>query len=82
MTYMLTAAETGVVVFDILRNDFHRPLVYGKCNRVNIEEQIVNGILAKQLPPMTVTDVDYVCDMIDDLIAEYGNDGNQMAAGA
>jgi hypothetical protein len=82
MTYMLTAAETGVVVFDVLRNDFHRPLVDGKCNRVNIEEQIVNGILAKQLPPMTVTDVDYVCDMIDDLIAEYGNDGNQMAAGA
>lgn len=79
MTCMLTAAETGVVVFDVLRNDFHRPLVNGKCNRENIEDRITIGILSGQLSPMTQTDVDYVCDMIDDLIAEYGNDGNQVA---
>lgn len=78
MTCMLTPTETGVVVFDVLRNDFHRPLVNGKCNRENIEEQITVGILSGQLSPMTQTDVDYVCDMIDDLIKEYGNGGNQV----
>ena len=78
MTYMLTAAETGVVVFDVLRNDFHRPLVDGKCNRENIEEQITVGILSGHLSPMTQIDVDYVCDMIDDLIKEYGNGGHQV----
>lgn len=82
MTCMLTASETGVIVFDVLRNDFHRPLVNGKCNRENIEEHIINGILSTQLPPMTVSDVDYVCDMIDDLLVEYGNDGNSLATGA
>jgi hypothetical protein len=53
MTTYLTPAETGVVVFDILRNDFHRPFVEGKCNREKIEEQITIGILSGQLSPMT-----------------------------
>ena len=72
MTTYLTPAETGVVVFDILRNDFHRPFVEGKCNREKIEEQITIGILSGQLSPMTQGDVDFVCDMVDDLIENYG----------
>jgi hypothetical protein len=82
MTCYLTPAESGVVVFDILRNDFHRPFVNGKCNRENIEEQITLGILSGYLSPMTQTDVDFVCDLVDDLIMEYGNGGNSVAKGA
>lgn len=81
MTYMLSGTETGTIVFDILRNDFHRPIVDGKCDRKNIEEHIVNGILSKQLPPMSVSDVDCVCDLIDDLIKEHGDGRDQMAKG-
>lgn len=72
MTTYLTPAESGVVVFDILRNDFHRPFVDGKCNREKIEEQITIGILSGQLSPMTQADVDFVCDLVDDLIENYG----------
>lgn len=82
MTCYLTPAETGVVVFDVLRNNFHQPIVDGKCNRENIEEQITLGIMSGQLSPMTQGDVYFVCDLIDDLIMEYGNDGNSMAKGA
>lgn len=72
MTCYLTPAETGVVVFDVLRNEFHFPLVDGKCNREKIEDQITIGILSGQLSPMTQDDVNFVCDMIDDLIQNYG----------
>lgn len=74
MTTYLTPAESGVVVFDVLRNDFHQPIVNGKCNRENIEEQITVGILSGQLSPMTQEDVNFVCDLVDDLIAQYGKD--------
>jgi hypothetical protein len=82
MNTYLTPAESGVVVFDILRNNFHQPIVNGKCNRENIEEQITMGIMSGALSPMTQTDVDFVCDLVDDLIMEYGNGGNSVAKGA
>jgi hypothetical protein len=72
MTTYLTPAESGIVVFDILRNDFHRPFIDGRCNREKIEEQITIGILSEQLSPMTQVDVDFVCNLVDDLIASHG----------
>jgi len=63
----------GGVAFDVLRNDYHRPIQNGKCNRVRIEDSIVDGIYTKQLPAMNKADVNFVCDIVDDLIAEYGS---------
>lgn len=68
----LTAEQNGMIAFDVLRNDFHRPLVDGKCNREKIADQITMGILSGFLAPMTEEDVDFVCDTIDDLIEMYG----------
>lgn len=72
----LTAEENGIVVFDVLRNDFHRPLINGKCNRENIAEQITMGILSGFLDPMTQEDVDFVCDTIDDLLLSHRKQTN------
>ena len=69
---MMNNAELGVMAFDVLKNDFHRPLVNGKCNRDNIEEEITKGIYSKQLGPMTQKDVNFICDLIDDMIVMYG----------
>lgn len=71
MIGLQTATDLGVVVFDVIRNDFHRPFVDGKCNRENIEDQITLGILSGQLGPMNESDVNFVCDLVDDLIEQY-----------
>ena len=71
MDGMLTTQELGILTFDVLRNDFHRPFVNGKCNRENIDEQIMIGILSGQLSSMNEADVKFVCDIIDDLIIAH-----------
>jgi hypothetical protein len=71
MDGMLTTQELGTVVFDVLRNDFHRPFINGKCNRANIEDEITAGILSGQLGPMNETDVKFICDLVDDLIIAH-----------
>jgi len=72
MNITLEPADLGSIAFDCLRNDFHRPIVDGKCNRELIEDKIVDGIYTGQLGPMTASDVKFVCDIIDDLIKRYG----------
>ena len=72
MIGMQTAQVLGIVAFDVLRNDFHRPFVEGKCNRHKIEDEITVGILSGKLGPMNQKDVDFVCDLVDDLIGGYG----------
>jgi hypothetical protein len=66
-----TASQLGIVAFDVLRNDFHRPIVDGKCNRENIEDAIIDGIYKGELDPMNKTDVEFVCNLIDDMIEMY-----------
>lgn len=63
--------KLGGIAFDVLRNDYHRPIVDGKCNRMQIEDSIVDGIYTKQLPAMNKADVDFICDLVDEMIAEY-----------
>ena len=63
--------DLGSMVLDILQNDFHRPIVNGKCNREQIEDKIIVGILSKKLPPLTQKDVDIVCEMVDYLIEDF-----------
>jgi len=60
------------VALDILEFDYHRPFINGKCNRENIENKIVEGILKKELEPMNDKDVNIICDLIDILIFELG----------
>ena len=71
--------ELGTVAFDVLRNNFHRPIVDGKCNRENIEDNILEGIYCEELPAMNKADVEFICDMIDTLIeSERGVYGNRL----
>lgn len=69
---MQTAEYIGQVVFDVLRNDFHRPFIDGKANRDKIEDNITIGILAGELQPMDQEDVNMICDLVDGLIEEHG----------
>lgn len=66
-----TATDLGIVAFDVLRNDFHRPIVNGKINVDNIQEQIFEGIYNGNLEPMTQADVDFVCNIVQDLVDQY-----------
>jgi len=58
----------GILALDILKNDFHRPVVNKKCNRDNIEEAITVGILAHDLGPIQWEEVNLAMDLIDDLL--------------
>ena len=71
MTLSAHDKELGMMVLEILENDYHRPLVKGKCNRDSIEDRITVGILSKKLPPLTQKDVDIVCEMVDYLIEDF-----------
>jgi hypothetical protein len=62
----------GQITFDVLRNDFHRPVVDGKCNREKIADAIFDGIYKSELEAMNEKDVAFVCDLIDDMIGVYG----------
>jgi len=64
----------GQVAFDVLRHDYHRPYINGKCNRESIEDNILDGVYKGELPAMNKQDVDFVCDLVDDLIEMYAKD--------
>lgn len=63
----------GRITLDVINCDFHRPLVSGKCNREKVGDFIMAGIYLKKLPPMNEADVEFVCDLVDDLIEHYGD---------
>lgn len=70
---MLLNAEThGAIVFHILQQGYHQPFIEGLSNREKIEDEIVKGIYSKELPPMSQQDVDWICDLVDTMIKEYG----------
>ena len=71
-TPMLTAEQHGQMTLHILSNNYHRPFIEGKCNRFKIEDEIVKALYAKAIPPISQKDVDIVCELIDDLIKNYG----------
>lgn len=60
------------MAMDILFHKWHLPLKNGKANRENIEEQIVIGIYNKDLEPILQEEVDLVIDLVDELVADYG----------
>lgn len=68
---MTNPKKLGSIAFDVLMNDLHRPFVDGKCNRERISDSIFDGIYEGKLPPMTDADIAFVCDVVDDMIAEY-----------
>ena len=70
---LLTAEQQGQMVFHILAEDYHRPFVDGTCNRDNIEENITIGLYKGEIPPCNQEDVDWICDLVDTLIVEYGD---------
>lgn len=67
-----SSTKLGQIAFDVIMNNFHRPLVDGKCDRQNIEDKILDGVYLGLLPAMNKADVDFVCDLVDDLISTYG----------
>lgn len=64
-----TAAQrAGRLAFDILRNEFHLPMVNGKLNLENIEEQITIGIYTGELVGIDQDIVDLAVSTIEDII--------------
>lgn len=66
----MNGTDIGSIAFDCIRNSFHLPLVDGKANRDNIEENITIGILSGALGVMHQADVDMVVEVIDEMIEE------------
>ena len=70
---MLTSdVNHGLLALDVLENDLHTPIVGGKCNRDRIHDAIAMAIYTKELGPMVQEDVDLICDLLDDLIYDFG----------
>lgn len=69
---LLSAEVQGQMVFHILEQGYHQPFVEGKANRDNIEEQITIGIYKGEIPACTQEDVDWICDLVDNMIQEFG----------
>ena len=68
---MKASTRAGQLAFDILRNEFHLPIVDGKANRENIEDQITIGVYAGELDGITQEVVDLAIETIEDLIKVY-----------
>jgi len=69
---MLSAELQGQMVFHILEQGYHQPFVDGKANREKIEDEIVIGMYKGEIPACTQEDVDWICDLGDTMISEYG----------
>ena len=68
---MKASTRAGQLAFDILRNEFHLPIVDGKSNRENIEDQITIGIYAGEINGITQEIVDLAIETVEDLIKIY-----------
>lgn len=67
------AKTAGILAIDIMRQDFHRPFIDGKCNRQNIEDAIIEGIASGKLEYYVSKEIaELAMDLIDDLIVTYG----------
>lgn len=67
-----TASQrAGELAFDILRNEFHLPIVDGKINIENIEDKITLGIYTGDLVGITQEIVDLAVSTIEDLVKVY-----------
>ena len=70
---LLTTEQQGQMVFHILEQGYHQPFVEGKANREKIEDEITIGLYKGEIPPCNQDDVDWICNMVDCLIVEYGD---------
>jgi hypothetical protein len=81
MTQDNVSKTAGILAVDIMRNDFHRPFVDGKCNRDNIEENVTIGILSGALEYYVDQEIlDLAMSVIDDLIEQYGGTSDDNVA--
>lgn len=68
----LNSEQHGQMVFYILEQGYHQPYIDGKANRDQIEEEITIGLYKGEVPPCNQEDVDWICDLVDCMIIEYG----------
>ena len=59
------------LAFDILKNDFHKPLIDGKANIDAIEDAITVAIYAGDLGPISQGEVLMAIDLVNDMIKLY-----------
>ena len=60
------------MVFDVLENDQHKPLVNGKANREKIHDYLVKLIYNRAISPLRQYEADIICQLVDNLIEEFG----------
>tara|TARA_Y100001937_G_C7078894_1_gene311937 strand:- start:928 stop:1146 length:219 start_codon:yes stop_codon:yes gene_type:complete len=59
------------MIIHILQEGHHLPLKKGKANRENIEDAITVGMYSKQVPALDQEDVDWICMLINDVLADH-----------
>lgn len=59
------------MVFHILQQGYHKPLVEGKANRERIEDKIIIGSYNNEIPPITDEDVDLIYTLVNELVEEH-----------
>ena len=70
------ARQAGGLAFDIMRNKLHLPLVDGKVNLEKIEDEIVIGMYAGELGPLSQEVVDLAIGSVQDMVDEFNRTGN------
>jgi hypothetical protein len=68
---MMARAYATDLAFDILKNDFHKPLIDGKANIDAIEDAITVAIYAGDLGPVSQEEVLMAIDLVNDMIKLY-----------
>lgn len=62
---MLNKLEVCALAVEIMENDWHLPIVDGKCNSKNIDEKVFEMIYNGKYLPLLETDVQKATLLID-----------------
>lgn len=65
------AIKHELLALDVLEQDLHKPIVDGKCNHERISDALFFAIYCGEIGPMTQKDVDFVCQILDDLVYDF-----------
>ena len=68
----LNAEQQGILVFDIMEQNVHRPFQNGQANQDHIDEYLTIGLYKGVIPPMDQEDADMIVSMVNELINVYG----------
>lgn len=66
----LSTDQVGNFAFHLVKNDVYLPLKDGNINAQKIEDALFMGIYRNQLPAMTQDDVNFIIQIVEEILEE------------